>query len=121
GGCLADDMGLGKTVQVLALLQARKAAEAAEQTATNGGERRERRPSLVVAPRSVVYNWLDEAARFAPALRTMEYGGGERADLRARFAEHDLVVVTYGVVRRDALHLRAIPFEHVIFDEAQVV
>jgi SNF2 domain-containing protein/helicase-like protein/SWIM zinc finger len=121
GGCLADDMGLGKTVQVLALLQARKAAEAAEHAATNGGERRERRPSLVVAPRSVVYNWLDEAARFAPALRSMEYGGGERADLRARFAEHDLVVVTYGVVRRDALHLRAIPFEHVIFDEAQAV
>src|SRR6185436_1102574 len=56
GGCLADDMGLGKTVQVLAFLLARKAAEAAEQTATNGGERRERRPSLVVAPRSVVYN-----------------------------------------------------------------
>jgi hypothetical protein len=124
GGCLADDMGLGKTVQVLALLQAHleaQEAEAAEQAATNGGERRERRPSLVVAPRSVVYNWLDEAARFAPALRTVEYGGGERADLRARFAELDLVVVTYGVVRRDALHLRAIPFEHVIFDEAQAV
>ena len=121
GGCLADDMGLGKTVQVLALLQAHREAEEAEHAATNGGDRPERRPSLVVAPRSVVYNWLDEAARFAPDLRTLEYGGGERADLRARLAEHDLVVVTYGVVRRDALHLRAIPFEYVIFDEAQAV
>jgi hypothetical protein len=118
GGCLADDMGLGKTVQVLALLQGRHAEAAAK---TNGGGAAERRPSLVVAPKSVVYNWLDEAARFAPGLRTLEYAGGDRAELRRRFAEHDLVVATYGMVRRDAAHLRSIPFDFAIFDEAQAV
>ena len=54
GGCLADDMGLGKTVQVLALLEERRQAE------PRVG------PSLVVAPRSLVFNWAAEAARFAP-------------------------------------------------------
>ncbi len=116
GGCLADDMGLGKTVQVLAMLQGRRVAAAA-----GNGAALERRPSLVVAPKSVVYNWLDEAARFAPQLRTLEYSGGDRAALRRRFAEHDLVVATYGMVRRDAAHLRSIPFDYAIFDEAQAV
>ena len=116
GGCLADDMGLGKTVQVLAMLQGRRAAAAA-----GNGAAPERRPSLVVAPKSVVYNWLDEATRFAPDLRTLEYSGGDRAELRRRFAEHDLVVATYGMVRRDAAHLRSIPFDYAIFDEAQAV
>ena len=54
GGCLADDMGLGKTVQVLALLEARRAAA--------------KKPSLVVVPRSLVFNWKEEAARFTPRL-----------------------------------------------------
>ena len=52
GGCLADDMGLGKTVQVLALLDGRRAGR-------HG-------PSLVVVPRSLLFNWQDEAARFTP-------------------------------------------------------
>src|SRR6185436_6143996 len=64
GGCLADDMGLGKTVQVLALLESRR---------SNGSKVRgadlstsEIRPSLVVVPRSLVFNWQQEAARFTP-------------------------------------------------------
>jgi hypothetical protein len=64
GGCLADDMGLGKTVQVLALL---------------ARERTGQRPSLVVAPRSVLFNWEKEAARFAPALRVYKHWGPQRA------------------------------------------
>ena len=84
GGCLADDMGLGKTVQVLALLAGRA-------TGRRGGKRAPR-TSLVVAPRSVVHGWIDEAARFAPALRVLRYDGSDRAALRSRFDEHDLVV-----------------------------
>ena len=64
GGCLADDMGLGKTVQVLALLEAR---------------RNEKKPSLVVVPRSLVFNWKEEAARFAPRLRVRDHTGLDRA------------------------------------------
>ncbi len=61
GGCLADDMGLGKTVQVLALLATRRAATSA------GGKAGQRlAPSLVVVPKSLVFNWQQEAARFTP-------------------------------------------------------
>ena len=68
GGCLADDMGLGKTVMVLALLDARRQA--------NGSHGR--LPSIVVVPRSLVFNWRDEAARFSPKLKIVDYTGTQR-------------------------------------------
>ncbi len=112
GGCLADDMGLGKTVQVLALL-----AGCARRRAGKGKPR----TSLVVAPKSVVHGWIDEAARFAPALRVLHYEGSARAALRERFDEHDLVVAGYGTVLRDVEHLAALRFDYAILDEAQMV
>jgi superfamily II DNA or RNA helicase len=111
GGCLADDMGLGKTVMVLALLDVRR------DTAPAG----ERRPSLVVAPRSLVFNWRQEAERFTPRLRVLDYTGGDRASMRARFAEHDLVLTTYGTLRRDAAALSAEQFDYVVLDESQAI
>ena len=112
GGCLADDMGLGKTVMVLALLA---------QIHRQGDSGRPAGPSLVVAPRSLVFNWRREAERFAPGLRVLEYTGGGRSDLRQRLAEHDVVLTTYGTVRRDAAHLTSTRFEYVVLDEAQAV
>ncbi len=109
GGCLADDMGLGKTVQVLALL--------AEQRAARG----ETKPSLVVAPRSVIQNWADEAGRFTPGLRVLVYGGNERAEQRSEIPACDLIVTTYGILRRDAAELAEIEFDYAILDEAQMV
>ncbi len=109
GGCLADDMGLGKTVQVLAMLEERRTAE------TSHG------PSLVVAPRSVVFNWIDESARFTPELRVLDYTGGARRASLDDFAEYDLVVTTYGVLRRDAEQLAATEFDYAILDESQAV
>lgn len=111
GGCLADDMGLGKTVQVLALLEARRRA----------GSRASRRPSLVVAPRSVLFNWVDEAARFTPRLRVLDYTGLRRRELRDELDEADLVLTTYGTLRRDAAELAEREFEYVILDEAQAI
>ncbi len=112
GGCLADDMGLGKTVMVLALLAHRQA----EHAAGNGS-----RPTLVVAPRSLVFNWRREASRFTPDLRVLEYTGAGRAALREQIPDHDLVLTTYGTLRRDAAHLSSIPFEYVVLDEAQAI
>ena len=109
GGCLADDMGLGKTVMVLALLESRRA----------GRGPRDPRPSLVVVPRSLVFNWLDEAARFAPALRVLDYSGDARAS--ASLDEYDLVLTTYGTLRRDAARLSQEAFDYVILDEAQAI
>ncbi len=108
GGCLADDMGLGKTVQVLAMLEGRRTEV-----------RSERRPSLVVAPRSVLYNWASEAARFAPELRVHVHDGANRDADRA--AEHDVVLTTYGLLRRDAVALARVPFDYVVLDEAQAI
>jgi superfamily II DNA or RNA helicase len=110
GGCLADDMGLGKTVQVLAMLQARRAAG-----------RRGRRPSLVVAPRSVLDNWADEAARFAPRLEVLVYHGAGRRRLIDGFGDHDLVITTYAVLRLDVALLRQVAFDFAVLDEAQAI
>jgi len=107
GGCLADDMGLGKTVQVLALLASRQA---------------QGRPgSLVVVPRSVVFNWKEEAARFTPALRVLDHTGPDRARSPEGFAGWDVVLATYGTLRRDALLFQQARFDYVVLDEAQAI
>jgi SNF2 family DNA or RNA helicase len=109
GGCLADDMGLGKTVMVLALLDARRQM--------NG--RDGRLPSIVVVPRSLVFNWRDEAARFSPKLRIADYTGVQRDPTSLGGA--DVVLTTYGTLRRDAARLTGIEFDYAILDEAQAI
>jgi superfamily II DNA or RNA helicase len=120
GGCLADDMGLGKTVQVLALLDERRAARDDKpkgRKKANAGPR----PALVVVPRSLVFNWIEEARRFSPNLSVLNYTGLDRTGVRDRMQEFDLIVTTYGTVRRDIAHLREIEFDYVILDEAQAI
>ena len=119
GGCLADDMGLGKTVQVLALLESRR---------SNGSKVRgadlstsEIRPSLVVVPRSLVFNWQQEAARFTPQLRLLTHTGMDRKKGAEHFQDYDLIITTYGTLRRDALHFQDAEFDFVILDEAQAI
>ncbi|MEM6567971.1 MAG: DEAD/DEAH box helicase [Planctomycetota bacterium] len=109
GGCLADDMGLGKTVQILAYLLVRSRSD------------RERRPSLVVAPRSLVFNWRAEAHRFSPSLGVVDYTGPEREHALATAESPDIVLTTYGTLRRDQEELAAIDFDLVVLDEAQAI
>jgi superfamily II DNA or RNA helicase len=104
GGCLADDMGVGKTAQVLALLETRREAQAG--------------PSLVVVPKSLVFNWKQEAARFTPQLRVLDYTGAARA---TDFDGYHIVLSTYGTIRRDILRLKDIEFDYIVLDEAQAV
>jgi superfamily II DNA or RNA helicase len=111
GGCLADDMGLGKTVQVLALLAGRRV----------GKKKDDPGPSLVVVPRSLIFNWKQEAARFAPKLRVLDHTGIGRGKSTAHFGAHDLILTTYGTLRRDALLFKDVLFDHVILDEAQAI
>jgi len=110
GGCLADDMGVGKTAQVLALLETRRELRA-------GGE--PVGPSLVVVPRSLVFNWKQEAARFTPRLRVLDHTGLTRNG--NNFAGCDVILTTYGTLRRDALQLKDVEFDYVVLDEAQAV
>lgn len=112
GGCLADDMGLGKTVQILALLQRRR---------TQGKKRQGPRPSLIVAPRSVVHNWLQEAERFAPRLEAFTYIGPDRGEILMGASELDLIITTYGLVLRDIDELKKEEFAYIVLDEAQAI
>jgi len=109
GGVLADDMGLGKTVQVLAHLLSEK--------------RRGRLdlPALVVAPTSLVGNWRDEAARFAPDLRVLVLHGAGRAARYESIGESDLVITTYPLLPRDRESLCQQRFSLLILDEAQAI
>ena len=110
GGCLADDMGVGKTAQVLALLESRRELRAAGEPIG---------PSLVVVPKSLVFNWKEEAARFTPQLRVLDHTGLERNG--NDFGAYDLVLTTYGTLRRDAWRFKDAEFDYVVLDEAQVV
>ncbi|MFM9026041.1 MAG: SNF2-related protein [Planctomycetaceae bacterium] len=113
GGCLADDMGLGKTIQVLALLLRRQAEVRAAGIA--------QRPTLVVVPKSLVFNWLEEARKFAPSLRVVNYTGNDRAEVAGALADWDVAVTTYGTLRRDVVAHRDVEFDYVILDEAQSI
>ncbi len=110
GGCLADDMGLGKTIMVLALLAGRRDRVGSDPA-----------PSLIVVPRSLVHNWMDEAARFTPALRVMDFTASARARGTLTFGATDVVLATYGTLRRDAVQLKDVAFDYVILDEAQAI
>ena len=81
----------------------------------------ERRPSLIVVPKSLLFNWAQECAKFTPKLKAMEYAGLDRAELRAEFVNHDVILTTYGTLRRDVMLLRDCPFDYVVLDEAQTI
>ena len=101
GGVLADDMGLGKTLQSLAFIVAR------------GG------PALVVCPSSLVQNWLEESAKFAPELEAVAIEGPKRAETLEKSSEADLLITSYALLRLDIDLYRERIFKVVILDEAQ--
>lgn len=108
GGCLADDMGLGKTVQTLALLQ-------------TVHEEKDAGVSLLVMPTSLIYNWEKESEKFTPNLRILNYTGVKRVKDVSLFANYDLVITSYGIVRQDIDLLAQFHFNYVILDESQVI
>jgi superfamily II DNA or RNA helicase len=107
GGLLADDMGLGKTLQTLAHVCLEKE------------QGRLTKPALVIAPTSLVHNWIAEAARFAPDLRSLQLHGTDRWRDFERIGECDLVVTSYALLARDIEQLSAREFHMLIVDEAQ--
>ena len=109
GGILADEMGLGKTLQTLALLRA----------AATESRKEDRRPSLIVCPTSLVANWISEAARFTPELKSLKLHGTNRHTDFTRIPESDLVVTSYALARRDLKQYRRHEFDTVVLDEAQ--
>ena len=100
-------MGVGKTPQVLAMLEKRRALG--------------KGASLVVVPRSLIFNWKEEAARFTPQLKVLDHSGAERDKSQALFAENNVVLTTYGAMLRDVTTLREFRFDYAILDEAQAI
>lgn len=109
GGILADDMGLGKTLQVIALLCAEY-------------EREVDKPSLIVTPSSLVFNWQAEFERFAPHLRVLTMTGtvSERSKKLSTLNNYDVILTSYDLLRRDIKEYEA-AFKYVILDEAHYI
>ena len=112
GGILADDMGLGKTLQVITVLLAVKNE--------NPGNSR---PALIVTPASLVYNWREELAAFAPSLAVSLIAGTakERAGMIAAWRDNDVLVTSYDLLKRDISEYEGKQFRFLVADEAQYV
>ena len=108
-GILADDMGLGKTIQTLAHILMEK--EAGRLT----------KPALVVAPTSLMSNWMDEAARFTPDLRVLMLQGKDRLQRFDQIDNYDLVLTTYALLPRDEEWLKEHEYHLIILDESQYI
>ncbi len=105
GGILADDMGLGKTLQAITLL---KSIDATKQ-------------SLVIAPTSLVYNWEDEINKFAPDLKVSVISGDKkfRAQAFENINDSQVIITSYGLLKRDLETYMNYNFEFCFIDEAQ--
>ena len=103
GACLADDMGLGKTLQAIALL-------------SNLHEEKKKK-SMVIMPKSLIYNWENEIKKFAPKLKVGVYYGINR-DFSS-LKKVDVILTTYGTIRNDIENLLEHKFDLLILDESQ--
>src|SRR5690554_1132564 len=111
GGCLADDMGLGKTIQTIAFFQYLKNLENKESAL----------PHLVVAPTSLMFNWLAELEKFAPGLKVLRFIGPNRNELIIQIPNHDVVLTTYGSIIKDIETHQEIEYNYVVLDESQAI
>ena len=103
GGCLADDMGLGKTLQTICLLSSIYP--------------KQKKPSLVVMPKSLLFNWEKELEKFAPALTFYTYYSAQRNIEDAM--QKQIILTTYSTLRIDIEKLKELDFYYIILDESQ--
>ena len=137
GALLADDMGLGKTIQTLAVIQQimldfkqssnyskRPSKEQLSQWSENPNPDDETLwlgPSVVVCPKSLLYNWKSEAAKFAPDLKVCIYNGLGRHKLIGDFSDVDLLIMSYGTLRNDTELMKKFEFRLMVLDESQAI
>lgn len=106
GGILGDEMGLGKTLQAICLLAAYRGSKA-----------------LIVAPTSLIYNWISEFGKFAPGVSVIAVNGPreDREEIIRDIEKYDVVITTYNLLKRDLELYRSIEFDYCILDEAQYI
>lgn len=109
GGILADDMGLGKTLQIISLLLSEKYVTT--------------KPSIVICPTSLVYNWKSEIDKFSPDITTLIISGAsnQRNELISNINNYDLIFTSYDLLKRDVELYKNIEFKYCILDEAQYI
>lgn len=106
GGCiLGDEMGLGKTLQIIAILTLEKQFD--------------RGPALVIAPISLLDNWVNECRKFSPTLKTLIHHGSDRTGYYKTFMDYDVVITSYSTLCNDIHFMNMICWNIVILDEAQ--
>ena len=114
GGILADDMGLGKTLQVLVWL-----------TNLKQQNRAKHKCSLIVAPKSVTYNWAQEVSHFASELKTVVFDSASIVpsceELEDICQGTDILVFNYTQLRIYSNVLSSIDWLAVILDEGQYI
>ena len=136
GGCLADDMGLGKTLQALTLLK-RVVEESPTTDAVSNVKtdvqlnlfdapvkspgKAGNKKSLVVAPTSLIHNWINECVKFVPSLKVAGFTGASRGKLSDAMAKTDLLVTSYGILRNDLEQFTKEEFFYLILDESQTI
>lgn len=108
GGILADDMGLGKTLQALSLISMNKVLS---------------NPSLVICPKTLLFNWEDEAQKFFPDLKILVIKGGpeERTEKLKQTKNYDIIIASYPSVKKDEAHYLKLNFNYCVLDEAQFI
>lgn len=110
GGILADEMGLGKTLQAIAFI-------------ASAVEEKEKTPSIVVAPTSLVYNWLSEIEKFYPGIKALVISGAkdERQKLIEGCKDFNVIITSYPLIRRDIENYKDKKFKYCFLDEAQQI
>ena len=106
GGCLADDMGLGKSVQIIAFILSQR-------------QKVEKNTNLLVVPSTLIFNWQQEVARFAPDIRIHTLHGAGRSKNTEHFDQYEIILTSYGTLLSDVLFLKDYSFNYVFLDESQ--
>lgn len=106
GGILGDEMGLGKTLQAITFILSNKGSK-----------------SLIVAPTSLIYNWISEFEKFAPSISVAAIYGSkeEREEILKNIENYDVIVTTYNLLKRDLESYEKMEFNYCILDEAQYI
>ncbi|WP_276486041.1 DEAD/DEAH box helicase [Paraflavitalea pollutisoli] len=106
GGVLADDMGLGKSIQIIAFILSQR-------------NKVDRNTNLLVVPSTLVFNWQQEIARFAPSIKIRTVHGANRIKHAEDFDNYELIITTYGTLLSDISFIKDYVFNYVFLDESQ--
>ncbi|WCT10592.1 DEAD/DEAH box helicase [Mucilaginibacter jinjuensis] len=106
GGVLADDMGLGKSIQIIAFILSQR-------------ERVKQNTNLLVVPTSLIFNWQQEVAKFAPTIRIHTIYGADRVKSTKGFDQYEIILTSYGTLLSDINFIKDYEFNYVFLDESQ--